>query len=71
MTNSEPHFWGTTSPTEADGIAMAMRGLPAVLPASTVRAMREATRRLLLVLCALAFFGGTTLGLAAHPRSGA
>lgn len=31
--------------------------------------MRKLTRRLLLILCALAFFSGTTVGLATHPAA--
>ena len=45
-----------------DGIC----SLPELSSATTLNYMRESIRHLLLVLCALAFFSGTTIGFASH-----
>jgi hypothetical protein len=54
---------------DSDRNAAKKHGLPESSPIPTLRFMRELARRFLLLLCALAFFGGTTVGLVMHPAA--
>ena len=66
MSYANPH---STTGSLTRRIASMKHGLSGSSPVPTLRAMRQLTRRLLLLLCALAFFSGTTVGLATHPAA--